>query len=134
VSEYVVPLDVMVRCDAIAPRAEIAGPASGRTALAVAPHPDDQDQRCVVLLWTGVRSMTSSDPRAPLSRHRLYDNGLGDVAWVGVVRRRDQPSVDGAVHHVVLLDDRAVEVVAELLTVHRVSGSTATAAAAALEL
>ena len=134
-SEYVVPLDVMVRWDAIAPRAEIAGPTDGRAALAVAPHPDDLDQRCVVLLWTGARSVTASDPHAPLSRHRLYEHGLRDVAWVGVVRRRDETgAANGLAHHVVLLDDRTVEVVAELLTVHRVPGSTVEAAAAALEL
>jgi hypothetical protein len=133
VSEYVVPLDVMVRWDSVAPRAEIAGPTGGRAALAVAPHPDDLDQRCVVLVWTGARSITTSDPHAPLSRHRLADRGLRDVAWVGVVRNRDEPRENGVVHHLVLLDDRAVEVVAELLAVHRAPGSTADAAAAALE-
>ena len=127
-SEYVVPLDVMVRFDSIAPRTEVVGPEDGRAALAVAPHPDDLDQRCVVLLWTGARSVTASDPRTPLSRHRLYEHGLRDVAWVGVVRRRDGPAADGLVRHLVLLDDRTVEVVAELLTVHRVPGTTEEAA------
>lgn len=127
-ADYVVPLDVMARWDAVAPRAEVAGPIDGRAALAVAPHPDDPDQRCVVLLWAGARSITQSDPRAPLSRHRLADRGLRDVAWVGVVRNSDETgAAKDLVHHLVLLDDRAVEVVAELLTVHRVPGDTAEA-------
>lgn len=140
VSEYVEPLDVMVRWDAIAPRAEIAGPVDGRAAVALAPHPDDSDQRCVVLLWTGARSVTASDPHAPLSRHRLAEHGLRDVAWVGVVRNSGAvAAADGAgdgagdvVHHLVLLDDRTVEVVAELLTVRRSAGPAAEVAERAL--
>jgi hypothetical protein len=89
VAEYVVPLDVMVRWDAIAPRAGIAGPVDGRAAVALAPHPDDADQRTVVLRWTGARSVVTSDPHTPLSRHRLYEHGLRDIAWVGVVRKTD---------------------------------------------
>ena len=123
----------MVRWDAVAPRAEVAGPVEGRAALAVAPHPDDPDQRCVVLLWTGARSVTTSDPHAPLSRHRLYEHGLRDVAWVGVVRNSESlQDAPDEIHHLVLLDDRTVEVVAELLTVHRVAGGTADAAKQAL--
>src|SRR4051794_101589 len=119
----------MARWDAVAPSAEVVGPVDGRAALAVAPHPDDLDQRCVVLLWTGARSVTQSDPHAPLSRHRLYEHGLRDVAWVGVVRNSDETTdTDDLVHHVVLLDDRTVEVVAELLTVHRVAAGMSDAA------
>lgn len=133
-AEYVVPLDVMARWDAVAPRAEVVGPDDGRAALAVAPHPDDPDQRCVVLLWTGAQSITQSDPHTPLSRHRLADRGLRDVAWVGVVRNSGETgAAQNLVHHLVLLDDRAVEVVAELLTVHRVPGGTAEAAKRLLE-
>jgi hypothetical protein len=131
VAEYVVPLDVMVRWDAIAPRAEIAGPVDGIAVVALAPHPDDLDQRRVVLRWTGARSVASSDPHAPLSRHRLYEHGLRDVAWVGVVRNSGADA-DGLVQHLVLLDDRTVEVVAELLTVRRRDGNTGEAAQAAL--
>ena len=91
VSEFVVPLDVMVRWDPRRSARRGRWADGGRAALAVAPHPDDLDQRCVVLLWTGAQSMTASDPHAPLSRHRLYDHGLDDVAWVGVVRGGMRP-------------------------------------------
>jgi acetyl-CoA acetyltransferase len=131
VAEYVVPLDVMVRWDAIAPAAEIAGPVDGVAAVALAPHPDDADQRTVILRWTGARSVTISDPHAPLSRHRLYEHGLRDIAWMGVVRNTGVDP-EGLVQHLVLLDDRTVEVVAELLTVQRSKGSTADVAQAAV--
>jgi hypothetical protein len=131
VAEYVVPLDVMVRWDAIAPRAGIAGPVDGRAAVALAPHPDDADQRTVVLRWTGARSVVTSDPHTPLSRHRLYEHGLRDIAWVGVVRKTDADA-EGLVQHLVLLDDRTVEVVAELLTVQRSADSAADAAQRAM--
>jgi hypothetical protein len=46
--------------------------------------------------------------------------------------RNSDADAGGLVRHLVLLDDRTVEVVAELLTVQRSDGSTAQAAEAAL--
>lgn len=132
-AEYVVPVDVMARYDAIAPAAVLVGPRDGMVVLAVAPHQDDPDQRCVVLRWDGAKSAVMADARTPLSRHRLYERGLQDVAWVGVVRDStlagDEPDL---VHHVVVVADRTLEVLARVLTVHRLPGPPAAAADAAM--
>ena len=83
-----------------------------------------------------------------ISGHRLYGSGLGDVLWAGVVRDSDairaleqqnrvhpyhDPSrFDGLTHHVVLLKECVVEVVAEGLSILRFEGTTVDAAVAAL--
>jgi hypothetical protein len=148
-AEYVLPLDVMARWEPETPHAVLVSSDGGVTALALRAHRDDPDQRCVVLLWQGSRSATMSEPGdAASSGHRLYDTGLRDVLWVGVVQRselvqaleqsnRAHPQHDAAaygrlVHHIVLLRERTVEVVAALLTVQRIAGSTSQAATTAV--
>jgi hypothetical protein len=59
----------------------------GRGALAQRAHPDDPDQRCVVLRWDVVSYALMGPPNDEArNRHRLYEAGLKDVDWLGVVR------------------------------------------------
>ncbi len=142
--EFVLPLDVMVRWEPNRPQAVLLADDAGGAALALAAHPDDGDRRCVVLTWQGSRSATMSGPSEyAVAGHRLWDKGLRDVAWVGVVQGSQLVSDIEAgpahrepfrslTHHIVLLDDCTVEVVAELLVVTRRPGTTTDTAAAAL--
>lgn len=134
--EHVVPIDVLTGWDADAPRAVLLSDDAGTTALALHPHVDDSDRRCVTLIWRA--SCWASIRQGPASVHPLYDHGLRDVSGVGVVRHSERVaelawrSTGEAVHHIVLLKDCTVEVVAEVLTVERIPGTTAEAVAAAL--
>ena len=59
---------------------------SGWTRLAVRPHPDDADQRNVVLVWEGVEFASLSAPNdEAISGDRLWRAGLDDVPWLGLV-------------------------------------------------
>lgn len=119
-----------------APDAVLLSDDAGTTVLALKAHPDDADQRCVVLVWQGSRQ--ASIAGRPASLHRLYAQGLQDVYGVGVVRQSERAAelqaLSGAelVHHVVVLAGGTVEVVAALLSVERIAGSTAEAAKTAL--
>lgn len=121
---------------------------SGWTRLAVRPHPDDADQRNVVLVWEGVEFVSLSAPNdEAISGHRLWRAGLNDVLWLGLVEDseliaslRKQNSVhphhesrryDFLDHYIAPLKERVVEVVARSLVVHRLDGSTLESAAAA---
>jgi hypothetical protein len=113
------------------------------------PHLDDPDRRCVVLVWSGARSACLADPNdEAVSGHRLYERGLSQVLWAGIVRDSDairdlemqarvhpfhDPSRSaGLVHHVVLLKECVVEVLAEAVTVQRLEGRTLDAVTAAM--
>lgn len=121
---------------------------SGRTRLAVRAHPDDADQRNVVLVWDGVELASLSAPHdEAISGHRLWRAGLNDVLWLGLVEDSDliaglkkQNSVhpnhetrryDFLDHYIASLKECLVEVVARSLTIHRHDGSTLESAAAA---
>ena len=121
---------------------------SGWTRLAVRPHPDDADQRNVVLVWEGVEFASLSAPNdEAISGHRLWRAGLNDVLWLGLVEDseliaslRQQNSVhrhhesrryDFLDHYIAPLKECVVEVVAHSLVVHRHDGSTLESAAAA---
>ena len=135
-AEHVVPIDVLMDWEPQTPDAVLLSSDAGRTVLALNPHPDDADRRCVALVWQG--SQWSSLRGGPAATHGLYEHGLQDVLGVGVVRQSHRVRElawrsDGElVHHIVRLADRTAEVVAELLSVQRVAGSTAVAAMTAL--
>lgn len=135
-AEHVVPVDVLTDWAPDAPHAVLLSDDAGTTALALTAHRDDVDQRCVVLVWR--RSCWASLRHGPASVHPLYEHGLRDVRGVGVVRQSERvPELawragGELVHHVVQLADNTVEVIAEVLTVERIPGTTAEAAAAAL--
>lgn len=134
-AEHVVPVDLLTDWALDEPDAVLLSDGAGTTTLALTAHRDDADQRCVVLVWR--RSCWASLRRGPVSVHPLYEHGLRDVRGVGIVRQSDRVAelawhADGElVHHIVLLGDRTIEVVAEVLTVERIQGSTTEAAAAA---
>jgi hypothetical protein len=121
----------------------------GPTVLALEAHPDDPDQRCVVLHWLGVQAAVMEPPNdEALAGHRLYDRGLAKVDWCGevvhsawiadLIRRnevhdRHSPALfDGLRHYIVPLKESVVEVVATSVAVHRRAGDTREAALAEL--
>lgn len=148
-AEQVVPLDLGVKWNPNAPEALLLSDDFGKTVLALKPHHDDPDRRCVVLVWSGARSSCLADPNdEAISGHRLYNSGLSDVLWAGVVRdsevirglemqNRVHPSHDPSrltrlAHHIVLLKECVAEVVAEGVVIQRFEGTTLDAAAAAM--
>jgi len=149
VAEHVVATALGVVWDPNDPAAVLISDDSGRNVLAMNHHPDDEDQRSVVLTWKGVRSAAFSDPNdEAVSGHRLHRRGLSDVLWIGLVResetiralellntvhpRHDPSRFERLSHHVVLLKECVAEVVAETIEVRRVDGSTLEAGARAL--
>lgn len=124
---------------------------SGRTRLAVRAHPDDADQRNVVLVWAGVEFASLSAPNdEAISGHRLWRAGLNDVLWLGLVedseliaglKRQDSlhphhesRRYDFLDHYIAPFKECVAEVVADSLAVHRHDGSTWESAAAATAL
>jgi len=134
--EHVESIDLGVTWEPNSPNAVLASSDGGLTVMAVSAHPDDRDQRCVVLAWSSTRSATMSDPNDEgLAGHRLYDRGLANVLWAGRVedsaliaeleeRARVHPEHDPArfaslVHYVIPLKECTVEVVAAALSTNR---------------
>jgi hypothetical protein len=149
VVEHVEAIDLGVTWEPNSPNAVLASGDNGVTVMAVSAHPDDRDQRCVVLAWSSTRSATMSDPNdEALPGHRLYNRGLANVVWAGRVecsefiaeleeRARAHPERDPArfaslVHYVIPLKECTVEVVAAALSTNRIGGSTTHAALAQL--
>lgn len=137
-SERVVELDGSPRWGPDVPDAVLLCQ-DARAVLAVNAHFDDEDQRAVVLTWTGVRSATMGQPNDEArGGHRLAGSGLLQVSWVGLVENSDLVAAleaQNAVHprhrssdyatlrHFVLpLKECTVEVVATHLHVTRSAG------------
>jgi hypothetical protein len=125
------------------PEAFFVSDDGGRGALAQRAHPDDPDQRCVVLRWDVVHYALMSPPNDEGRRlHRLYEVGLKELDWLGVVR--DSSLVDGLrpalgrmavfvpLHYVAVSKECVFEVLAENVDVFRIEGSTRQAAPASL--
>jgi hypothetical protein len=146
VAERVVSIDLGVAWEPNAPEAILLSADLGPTALALQTHPDDDDKRCVVLVWTGCRYACMSPPNdEAIHGHRLWDKGLSAVMWVGVVHDSyliggleqqnrvhpfHNPSLfEGLTHYVLPLKECVVEVVARAVVVRRVDGTTEAAAA-----
>ena len=144
-SEHVDALDLGVKWKPNAPSAILLSDDHGITALALDGHPDNPDQRCVVLVWSGTRSACLADPNdEAISRHRLFSHGLNRVMWAGAVRdsvairalkvqnrvhpHHDSSHFERLTHYIVLLKECVVEVVAEEISVHRFEGTTLEAA------
>ena len=112
-TERVEPYDLHIgaplRWEPNAPDAFLVTDDMWRAALAQRAHPDDPDQRCVVLRWDVASYTLMSPPNdEALYHHRLYEAGLKDVDWLGVVhdtsrrlaggRARHQPGPAGSTH------------------------------------
>lgn len=118
----------------------------GRAALAQKAHPNDPDQRCVVLRW----DMVIHAQLAPLNdegrqAHRLYDAGLRDLLLIGVVQESQLvsqleaswPRAGGhravPIHYIVVSKECVVEVVALDVETFRIDGRPRQAAADSFE-
>jgi hypothetical protein len=117
-----------------------------RAALAQRSHPDDPDQRCVVLRWDLVVHAQMGPPNDEARHlHRLYDVGLRELLWIGIVRESEMVSElrpmwkgvgDGGqlhpMHYVVLSKECVVEVIAADIELFRIEGGTREAGADSL--
>ena len=143
VEPYDLDLGYPLRWEPNAPEAFLTSDDIGRGALALRAHPDDPDQRCVVLRWDVVSFALMGPPNdEALNQHRLYEAGLKDVDWLGIVR--DSSLVEGLrpilgrhavfvpLHYVVVSKERVVEVLAENVDVFRIGGSPREAAPSSL--
>lgn len=146
-AERVEPYDlgpgVALRWEPNAPDAFLVSDDMGRGSLAQRAHPDDPDRRCVVLRWDVVRYALMGPPNdESRNQHRLYEAGLKDVDWLGVVR--DSSLVAGLrpmwsrdaifvpLHYVVVSKECVVEVLAENVDVFRIGGNPRQAAPSSL--
>ena len=149
-AERVVGVGFTVSWEPNAPDAVMISNDLGRTVLALRGHPDDEDQRNVVLVWSGVESATLSAPNdEAVSGHRLWRHGLSEVLWIGIVEGsalrsdlkrqnsvhpgHDPARFDSLEHYIVLLKECVAEVVARSIETHRMDGGTLESAAAALK-
>jgi hypothetical protein len=149
VPEQVISWDPEVRWEPNAPAAVLISTDDGTTALALNPHPDDPDPRCVIFSWSGVAAAFMGAPNdEAISGHRLYDRGLKDLTWAGIVsnskliaalerQNRVHPMHDPTrfahlTHHVLLLKENTVEVVADRVDAIRLEGPTLQAASTTL--
>ncbi len=149
VTEQVEPFDLGVTWEPNAPSACLVSDDMGKTALALMPHGDDLDQRCVVILWSGTHSACLSDPNdEAISGHRLYAKGLADVLWAGVVRNseavaalvrqnavhpfHDPSRFQDLVHHVLPMKECVAEVIAQTMAIRRFDSPTLEAAVTAM--
>jgi hypothetical protein len=143
VEPYDLALGVPLRWEPNAPDAFLVSDDMGRGALAQRAHPDDPDQRSVVLRWDVVSYALMGPPNDEArNQHRLYEAGLKDVDWLGVVR--DSSLVVGLrpmfgrsamfvpVHYVVVSKECVVEVLADKVEVFRIGGSPRQAAPSSL--
>ena len=150
-AERIVPVSGHLTWEPNAPEAVLLSDDHGRSILGLRAHSDDPDQRCVLFVWRDVHYAIMGDPNDEgLSGHRLYSRGLRDLMWLGVVdqselvntlekRNSVYPLHDPArfgqlVHHILLLKECAIEVVARELSVKRLEvPSTRAAVVAALD-
>lgn len=139
VEPYDLHLDAGLLWEPNAPEAFLVTDDMGRGALAQRAHPDDPDQRCVVLRWDVVRYALMSPPNDEARhQHRLYNAGLNEVEWLGIVRdsslvtqvraMRDRSVGFVPLHYVVLSKECVVEVLAENVDLFRIAGTPREAA------
>lgn len=136
---------IEVTWDPNAPEAVLVSDDSGRGALALRAHPNDQDQRTVVLRFDLVMYALMTPPNDEARvHHPLYEQGLDELLWLGVVREstlvdRLRPSWSPAadlriqpMHFIATCKECVVEVVAADVEVFRLDGGTREAALAAV--
>ena len=138
-----------IRWDPNAPAAVLIVTDAGRAALALRPYPGDTGRDCVVLVWSGMQETVMGTPNdEALPGHRLYDRGLAELTWAGVVEhseriarleqvnrihpRHEAERFSRLHHYIVPLKESIVEVVAETVAVQRQPGPPLRAASLAL--
>ncbi|MDO9439907.1 MAG: hypothetical protein Q7T73_03360 [Beijerinckiaceae bacterium] len=122
---------------------------SGRTALALRAHPNDVDQRTLVLVWRRVEFASMGAPNdEAISGHPLWPHGLDDVRWIGLVKKSDRlrslaaqnsahhahnrRRFDSLDHYIAPLKECVAEVVASSVETQRYDASALDAAVLAL--
>lgn len=137
-----------LRWEPNAPEACLLSDDFARAALAQRAHPADPDQRCVVLRWDMALLAQMGPPNDEgRQQHRLYELGLRDMLWLGVVRESElvarlrpmwSPVGDGRriqpMHYVVPSKECVVEVVAADVELLRIDGTPREAAVRSLGL
>jgi len=120
--ERVVPVEVGVTWEPNAPAATLWSSDRGEARLTLAAHPDDDDQRDVVITFERCRAAS----RLPfddevLHEHPLYACGLRHVLWAGeVFDSTCLPTRRGSSRHFVFpLKECVVEVLADGFLVSR---------------
>jgi hypothetical protein len=148
-AERVVEWTLAARWEPNAPDAVVVSNDRGLSALALEPHTDDADRRCVVLIWTGTKLARMSDPNDEAREgHRLWSRGLASIHWAALVEaselvaeletaNRVHPSHDPAKfrrlsHYVLPLKECTVEVVARDAQLLRYEGPPLSAAGRAM--
>ena len=129
-------VDLGVTWEPNVPDAELVARDDGTTLLILSAHPDDNDQRRVVLEWGRSRLARMEPPNDEArSGHRLYGAGLANVLWIGEVTdsqdiaaleranrvhpRHDASRYAGFRHWIVPLKECTIEVVARSIAVKR---------------
>jgi hypothetical protein len=135
-TEQVVQSLAGIRWDPNSPAAVLIVTDAGLAALALRPHPADTGDACVVLVWSGMQEATMGAPNdEALPGHRLYERGLAELTWAGVVEHSERiarleqgnrihprhgPERFSRLQHYILpLKEDVVEVIAETVTVQR---------------
>ena len=86
VVERVVPLELGVTWEPNAPRATLQSSDLGNACLTLKAHPDDHDQRDVVITFDRCRAAAQLPFNdVALHLHPLYARGLREVLWAGEV-------------------------------------------------
>ena len=122
VVERVVPLELGVTWEPNAPRATLQSSDLGNACLTLKAHPDDHDQRDVVITFDRCRAAAQlpfNDEAVHL--HPLYARGLREAVWAGeVLDSTWLPSRRASSRHFVFpLKECVVELLAEGLDVSR---------------
>lgn len=96
--------------------------ANGLCELRLGPHPDDSDRRDIVLCFQGVRHASLGSPNDEARpTHRLWQRGLRDVEWAGVVYNSELTDAvihalahrTDLTHWIILLKEETAEVLAQ---------------------
>ena len=130
-------IDLGVTWEPNAPEAILLSGDFGPTALALQAF--DDDERCVVLVWTGCLYACITPPNdEAIEGHRLWSKGLSEAGWAGLVHdselidglerqnrvhpRHSASLFEGLTHYVIPLKECVVEVIAREVAVRRSRG------------
>jgi hypothetical protein len=90
-TERGVPSLAGIRWDPNSPTAVLIVTDAGLAALALEAHPADTDYNCVVLVCSGTQETVMGAPNdEALPGHRLYERGLAELTWAGVVEHSER--------------------------------------------
>jgi hypothetical protein len=148
-TERVVPSLAGVRWEPNSPAAVLIVTDAGLAALALEPHPADTGHDCVVLVWFGTKEAAMGVPNdEALMGHRLYERGLAELTWAGIVEdseriarlelgnrvhpRHEAERFRRLNHYILPLKEGTVEVIAETVSAQRQPGPPLHAASLAL--